>query len=64
MSNLTHIQTSRQVRDRMQACREELAALKRLLRATEAAEAAEAARCKRRSLEQSVPVRKEGRRHA
>jgi hypothetical protein len=43
MRDAFQIPSSEQIRVRMQACREELAALKRLLRAAEAAEQADKA---------------------
>jgi hypothetical protein len=65
MNDATPTPTSGQVRARMQACREELTALKRLLRAVEAAEQAEAARGKRREFDRGVPTpTKEGRHRA
>ncbi len=44
MNDVLRIPSSKDIRVRMQACREELTALKRLLRAAEAAELAEQTR--------------------
>jgi hypothetical protein len=54
------IPSSTDIRTRMQACREELTSLKRLLRAAEAAERAEQARRARQP--SGRPADKEGRR--
>ena len=56
MSKKFPIPSSQQIRARMQACREELTALKRLLRAAEAAEQAERARQARERLGQESEV--------
>jgi hypothetical protein len=47
---------SKTIRERMQACRDELAALKRLLRAAEAAEEADQASRRRREMESASPA--------